>query len=774
MAWRQRLRRTRSQSQTRVSRCQKLRLDPEQLGTSPHPAVHLSHSTGLAVHFALEDALRKPNSFTPDLAEERAQMSDLGLGSNVRASDGTSRPSGSNAVRTPRDIMKDRHEREARRRAAAEQTERQQEEDRRRSAERRVAATAVHATPSSSAPHRQSTGYDSGAPSSQRSQSTTIPASSARATSNPGSASASYNRASTDQPRPIDETRNTTAQSATQRPADATAPRQTTSSAAANSNVHRDHPRTTANPTRDNVSSFPHAFERWEQLSSHWEGLTSYWLHKLESNQDAIAKNVPTASAMSRQITDLSAAGANLFHAVVELQRLRASSERKFQRWFHETRTEQEKDRESRVELDRALQIERDAREELSRERERAEKERKQAEVMVKEMRRELSISKEEARRAWEELGRREQEERERTMSLKEGLPTVVGGVQVVPMHASPGVSRQGSQSQRPSTRAGYPPSHAPSEASGQRPSPTDTDPFTESGHSAQIPGTLHHEPDVQSLTGWQHYDPYQRSTPATSGSIQTAIPAASSRAAAGPSTANPNPTPGPTQHSLEDEPERFYQQPPHVGILPDDPEIQPLHPTHTSAATANDPHNAPQELRATASPMSHSTSGTEYEIDSNGHLQLDEAGRPVVWRSGSAGGNSAASAAQPRPEQARHQRTISASAIHSPPSEGGSEDSEPRGPPRTSAEAMAMAGVPAPSPPAAQHPQSGYVYGPGGQVYEVGPGGRLVVPPGAAAPAVPQQGGGWETLQTRHHHPTRLSDVIEEEEGSARGSRIG
>ena len=45
---------------------------------------------------------------------------------------------------------------------------------------------------------------------------------------------------------------------------------------------------------------------------------------------------------MSREITDLSAAGANLFKALIELQRLHASSERKFQRWFVDTRAELE------------------------------------------------------------------------------------------------------------------------------------------------------------------------------------------------------------------------------------------------------------------------------------------------------------------------------------------------------------------------------------------------------------------------------------------------
>ena len=186
------------------------------------------------------------------------------------------------------------------------------------------------------------------------------------------------------------------------------------------------------------VSAFPHAFERWETLSSHWEGLTSYWIRRLEQNTEEVRRE-PLAQQMSRQITDLSAAGANLFHAVVELQRLRASSERKFQRWFYETRAEQERAQEVKAELEKAVRVEHERRTESGQVVERANRERQTAEKLVVEMRRELQISKEEARRAWEELGRREQEERDRTTSLREGRTTIVGGVQVVPMQGGGG-----------------------------------------------------------------------------------------------------------------------------------------------------------------------------------------------------------------------------------------------------------------------------------------------------------------------------------------------
>ena len=200
-------------------------------------------------------------------------------------------------------------------------------------------------------------------------------------------------------------------------------------------------------------SSFPHAFERWETLSAHWEGLTSYWIRKLEQNKDDLNRD-PVSQQLARQVTDLSAAGANLFHAVVELQRLRASSERKFQRWFFETRAELERAQEVNSMLENALDQERRNRDEAIREAVEKDEGSSQAQKQLSEMRKELDISKNEARRAWEELGRKEQAERDRTLSLQSGHPTIVGGVQVVPMtHGAPG--RQQS-SREPSYQSGY------------------------------------------------------------------------------------------------------------------------------------------------------------------------------------------------------------------------------------------------------------------------------------------------------------------------------
>ena len=109
-------------------------------------------------------------------------------------------------------------------------------------------------------------------------------------------------------------------------------------------------------------SVVPLAFERWERLSSHWEGLTSYWIRHLERNEEE-CRGQPLLERLKKQVTDLSAAGANLFHAIIELQRLRASSERKFQRWFFETRAEHKRNQENTAKLEERLHSERQLRE---------------------------------------------------------------------------------------------------------------------------------------------------------------------------------------------------------------------------------------------------------------------------------------------------------------------------------------------------------------------------------------------------------------------------
>lgn len=76
---------------------------------------------------------------------------------------------------------------------------------------------------------------------------------------------------------------------------------------------------------------------------------------------------------------------------MVELQRLRASSERKFQRWFFETRAE----------IEQAEERQRCTESELVEERIKVQV----MEQINKELKLELEVTKAEASRAWNELG---------------------------------------------------------------------------------------------------------------------------------------------------------------------------------------------------------------------------------------------------------------------------------------------------------------------------------------------------------------------------------
>ncbi|KAL7898466.1 hypothetical protein HDV63DRAFT_403680 [Trichoderma sp. SZMC 28014] len=429
----------------------------------------ISKHTHSAILFTLEEALRQPHSFTPDEIEESASMADLMTGSLPATSNGaalgpgrmpaaapapTSSPSG---IRGPRMIMQERAAREARQRAEAqqraeieqqalkksraEQEARVQQESERRSEERRAAGVA--AGQGITAEAQQSTNH------SHMGRAALDPSQQQRG------ATASAQALPPQQLPPQQQQQQ-------QRPVPMSNSQQqhTPPQAFPAGNIPSQHPPSGALPGDNNDptkprNSFPHAFERWETLSAHWEGLTSYWIRKLEQNKDDINRD-PMSQQLARQVTDLSAAGANLFHAVVELQRLRASSERKFQRWFFETRSELERAHEVNAMLEAALDKERREREQAIREAVDHERGVSKTQKQLVEMRKELSISKEEARRAWEELGRREQEERDRTLSLQSGHPTVVGGVQVVPMTQGGGPSRHSSTREQASYQSDY------------------------------------------------------------------------------------------------------------------------------------------------------------------------------------------------------------------------------------------------------------------------------------------------------------------------------
>lgn len=725
-------------------------------------------------------------------------MSDLTVGvSNGRTQNGGSRAAvpvpfaGGERVRTPTDIMRERRDREARKKAESERRQREQDKDeqRRIQEEQQVEQdTAGVAQIGEGISYRRSGGAvkrstveptsqelserepgDRGSQGSTRANipSTTQP--SAYAPSNGRAEKPSANApddgagaSSLAQPRT--RTRGATVSTGQPKPVEVK-PRQTpraVSAAAAAAGGQKEYKNASVNATagtsqprldrgtappgqsqpaqdstsgsqqRSTTSSFPHAFERWETLSSHWEGLTSFWIHRLEQNKDDLDRE-PLNQQMARQVTDLSAAGANLFHAVVELQRLRASSERKFQRWFFETRAEQERFRENQSKFEQRIQEERsaatNAHADLSRiqkERDAAISQRKTAETLVREKNRELSITKEEARRAWEELGRRVQEERDRTLSLKSGQATTVGGVHVVPMV-------QGGSTNRTNTRDG-PGAGAISSRSPQIESPTDdepgyttydparsetdTDPFTEGGR-VNFPQGVH--PDVdRPLQSNATSQPHQQTSNTSTAAVQAALTATSS----GPQRSNSQTriTPASSAPSggtyLNYRPEgsaptttqagssSFYQ---HEGTSLHGPEF---------SALQGQPHVSEGDERSYVPSVGDTLSEEDYDLDENGEIQRDAHGHPILGRRGPGSEDSDEYDVQ---EQLDRERMYGRS----------------------------------------------YGSGTAGVEYGSGP----PAAPGRQAPSAPDYSGsgfgaGWEALP-RHHHPTRLSDVLEEDERS-------
>ncbi|KAL8818772.1 MAG: hypothetical protein Q9223_002674 [Gallowayella weberi] len=763
----------------------------------PQRTNRISGRTAAAIIWALEDGLRRPYPFTPITAEENANMADISSGtlsiSNGRAQNGGSRTTAgpipvpqnpSERVKTPTDIMRERRDRERKKAASEKQKEQEIAAQRRAQTEEAAAAGDASGDPraperahrtSTSAPGARDSGGENIPPdengrrqkerSSGGAATTLTPLTQPQVNTISGTSPAGQpsgplrvrNPDRSSVPQTTSSRRRTQSQgqtAAVHAPASAAAQRvvsqpqpqirQTPTAAATNQTQSRPSaagitattttkpqnppaPTSGSQPRSTTTSSFPHAFERWETLSSHWEGLTSFWIRRLQQNKDEIDKN-PLNSQLARQVNDLSAAGANLFHAVVELQRLRASSERKFQRWYFENQATKEEDRERQAGLEEELRQERSAKADavasltrVETDKNSAYQNRSTAEQMVKEMRRELQISKEEARRAWEELGRREQEERDRTQSLRNGQPTLVGGVQVVPMIQ--GAPSGQASTNRPSTREGPyipPPSARSGPESVESPihgdlgyttydparSDTDTDPFTEGGRARTgqpIPTTI----------------PQPQQTSNASAAALLAAQSAAYQASSGPS--NPGGT---------------YLRYGPAGSAMAGGQPSPQFYQHEGSSLLHETQGQQQQQLSEADEHSYvpsvpdTNSQEEYELNSNGEIARDTLGQPVPYRGGDDLGSEDSDEYDVQDQLDReriHGQRYGSSGIAGVEYIGSGSTSG--------------AGAPAGQGQQADYSGSGY----------------------GAAP-------GWEAVP-RHHHPTRLSDVLEEDERTNRTS---
>ncbi|MCJ1359597.1 MAG: hypothetical protein MMC33_009599 [Icmadophila ericetorum] len=806
----------------------------------PRRSTRISRRTASAILFALEEAIRTPFPFSPDLEEENALMSDLVGGGPIPSTNGRAQNGASRAatgpvpapqqpvqrVMTPTDIMRLRNERIRQKKAEDDAKKQQEATERERlrqgarsSVERREAA-GVAGPDTGEVPSRRSR-----VQSGQRISGGDVPVIqdagedrrrvplSAQTTLNSNTPGLSGIPVATDgaggpttsgrtrgatvsqpqpTPRPVQPaTSRAPSASATYTQPQTSQARLGGSAAGTNqaqaggpsvppSTSQRPQPSSGAQPRVGTASAFPHAFERWETLSSNWEGLTSFWIRRLQANSEDLRE--PINQQLARQVTDLSAAGANLFHAVVELQRLRASSERKFQRWFFETRTEQERTQERIAELEGLLRAERQSHASVDAatlEAERAAAEqikasagrvRITAERQVAEVRRELQISKDEARRAWEELGRREQEERERTASLRAGEATLVGGVKVVPMALATPSSRQVSSSRPPARDGPLPgqtglsgnPTHArqdePLDSPGEGEvgytnydparSETDTDPFTENGRdaprsSSDVPPVPVISQSYQQITSSAAAQAAAR-TATTTYTTSPSRPIISAPSAPPTSQAGgtylsygPSGAAAPQPPASQAQGGSFYQHA-DTALLPTAPSA--VDPTARATAIAP-PTQEDQRSYVPSIEDDQLSEEDEYELDERGNVRVDAAGNPIIARR--LGGL-------------------------------GSEDSDEYDVQDSLAREQAYRRQydPASTLRAAQVQQR-----PTGGVFTQGPSGQSTYAPSRPGPTQGSlqrpvdysgsgYGSGWEAVP-RHHHPTRLSDVLEEDERS-------
>jgi len=95
-----------------------------------------------------------------------------------------------------------------------------------------------------------------------------------------------------------------------------------------------------SNKKQSQSASSTSSLESWEKMSSRWEGIITSWIKRLEDNPNGMQDQ------LSRQISHLSAAGIELFHAIIEMQGLHASTEKEFQQLLAERRAEQERSQE--------------------------------------------------------------------------------------------------------------------------------------------------------------------------------------------------------------------------------------------------------------------------------------------------------------------------------------------------------------------------------------------------------------------------------------------
>jgi len=383
----------------------------------------------------------------------------------------------------------------------------------------------------------------------------------------------------------------------------------------------------------------------------------------------------------------------------------------------------------------------------------RSEEEKQILNRLIAEMKRELQITREEARRAWEELGRREQEERNRITLLNEGHPISVGGVQVVP---TLGMASRGNSLRRPDQHEqGLPPqTPAASQARGgvpygyeqqHEPSPTDTDPF--SSGAAQPPQSPVRNPAYMP-TGFASYAPgtmppytYPPGQGLQAGSRSNPQIRQQQQQQNPQSTIQHSQQPGSPHSSVQQQRSTPFYHHNSSFIHHDQPSSQQSPESNPGDTSSRDPHHdeTEQSSRSQGGALSNITSAVAAGL----HTLTDAVGLT-----------------HPDPSTSTHAEPSHAQSKSRAEDDDDSNDDEEAERERARAALYKSTGAPPPHPPAARPSEVAADYE--GAGYDDGSSEHHDQGLQATAGAMVLEGG-----DHRHHHPTRLSDVVEEDERS-------
>ncbi|KAK9476216.1 hypothetical protein V1514DRAFT_197650 [Lipomyces japonicus] len=150
----------------------------------------------------------------------------------------------------------------------------------------------------------------------------------------------------------------------------------------------------------------------WDAICADVEGISGYWIQRLNAHETNITKK-PRAAQLNTMVEGLTTTGMALLTAVVELQKRRAETNAKYAEWYEDYSQERARMAQLAQDMDEEMDHERGLRADLITQLEQATEAEANQRWMLEESRRELQAARLECRRAWAEVARLEEQQRQ-------------------------------------------------------------------------------------------------------------------------------------------------------------------------------------------------------------------------------------------------------------------------------------------------------------------------------------------------------------------------